>query len=189
MPGDMPRFVRVPRLYARRYMRLYARRVCHGSYVWNDTIKEEEKEEEEPRTLILRRVQRRGRSATYLKTTCEALCQGNIPRFIRVRLYMLRKRKKCHVLTCAKALCQEEEWEEEPRILRVPHSYWWITTLILMSKSHTLRIIRGRVVIDTHVATHMDHNMECCVQVWKKSCLRHSRCHAYVCCVLRKKQW
>ena len=100
----MPRLVRVPRLYARRYMRLYALL-----------------EEEEPRILILRRVQQRRGRATYLNlttcaekrkkchVTCEALCQGNIPRFIRVRLYMLRKRKKCHVLTCAKALCQEEE--------------------------------------------------------------------------------
>ena len=61
-------------------MRLYARRVCHGSYVWNDTIKEEEKEEEEPRILILRRVQQRRGRATYLNlTTCA------------------EKRKKCHV--------------------------------------------------------------------------------------------
>jgi len=45
---NIPRFIRV---------RLYARRMCHGSYVWNDTIKEEEKEEEEePR--IFRRVPR-----------------------------------------------------------------------------------------------------------------------------------
>jgi len=112
-------------------VRLYARRVCHGSYVWNDTIKEEEKEEEEPRILILRRVQEEEEPRILILRrvqeeeevprilrvpreyvtfhTCEALCRENIPRFIRVRLYMPGRGRSATYLTCAKALCQEEE--------------------------------------------------------------------------------
>ena len=108
MPGEMLRLIRV---------RLYARRVCHGSYVWNDTIKGEEKEEEEPRILISRRVQEEEEVPRILRVpreyvtfhTCEALCRENIPRFIRVRLYMPGRGRSATYLTCAKALCQEEE--------------------------------------------------------------------------------